>query len=176
MVDSDVLIDYLRDQPQAVAFLEGTEVALAISAITIAELYAGVSDGEERQQLDSFVAAFTVLPLDGLPAQRAGLWRRQYGPRDRRQRGGGRRHPGDPEPAARPDAGPGAGALRQGLISAIHLPPLGSSCQAMTALAHNGPNAPPPSMARLAPAFPLLPKVRAALFPRPARTRDPEHR
>lgn len=78
--DSDVLIDYLRDQPLAVAFLEGTEQALAISAITIAELYAGVRDGEERQQLDSFVTAFTVLPLDGQPAQRAGLWRRQYGP------------------------------------------------------------------------------------------------
>ena len=68
--DSDVLIDYLRDQPLAVAFLEGTEQTLAISAITIAELYAGVRDGEERQQLDSFVTAFTVLPLDGQPAQR----------------------------------------------------------------------------------------------------------
>ncbi|MEB3316628.1 MAG: type II toxin-antitoxin system VapC family toxin [Cyanobacteriota bacterium] len=80
VLDSDVLIDYLRDQPQAVAFLEGTEQALAISAITIAELYAGVRDGEERQQLDTFVAAFTVLPLECQPAQRAGLWRRQYGP------------------------------------------------------------------------------------------------
>ena len=80
VLDSDVLIDYLRDQPQAVAFMEGTEQPLAISAFTIAELYAGVRDGEERQQLDSFVSAFTVLPLECQPAQRAGLWRRQYGP------------------------------------------------------------------------------------------------
>lgn len=78
--DSDVLIDYLRDQPQAVAFLESTEASLSISSITIAELYAGVRDGEERQRLDAFIAAFTVLPVDGEPAQRAGLWRRQYGP------------------------------------------------------------------------------------------------
>jgi predicted nucleic acid-binding protein len=80
VVDSDVLIDYLRDQPQAVAFLEGSEQPLAISVITVAELYAGVRDGEERQQLDTFIGAFTVLPLDRPPAQRAGLWRRQYGP------------------------------------------------------------------------------------------------
>jgi predicted nucleic acid-binding protein len=80
VVDSDVLIDYLRDQPQAVAFLEGSEQPLAISVITVAELYAGVRDGEERQQLDTFIGAFTVLPLDRQPAQRAGLWRRQYGP------------------------------------------------------------------------------------------------
>ena len=80
VVDSDVLIDYLRDQPQAVAFLEGSEQPLAMSVITAAELYAGVRDGEERQQLDTFIGAFTVLTLDRQPAQRAGLWRRQYGP------------------------------------------------------------------------------------------------
>ena len=80
MVDTDVLIDYLRDQPEAVAFLEGTEQPLATSVITIAELYAGVRDGEERQRLDAFVEAFDVLALDREPAQRAGLWRRQYGP------------------------------------------------------------------------------------------------
>jgi predicted nucleic acid-binding protein len=60
--------------------LEGTEQPLATSAITVAELYAGVRDGEERQRLDPFVAAFELLPLDRQPAQRAGLWRRHYGP------------------------------------------------------------------------------------------------
>ncbi|MFM7734171.1 MAG: type II toxin-antitoxin system VapC family toxin [Cyanobium sp.] len=80
MVDTDVLIDYLRDHSQAVAFLESCEQPLATSVITVAELYAGVRDGEERQRLDAFVAAFKVLALDRQPAQRAGLWRRQYGP------------------------------------------------------------------------------------------------
>ncbi|MCS5691687.1 type II toxin-antitoxin system VapC family toxin [Cyanobium sp. FGCU-6] len=80
VVDTDVLIDYLRDHSQAVAFLESCEQPLATSVITVAELYAGVRDGEERQRLDAFVAAFEVLPLDCQPAQRAGLWRRQYGP------------------------------------------------------------------------------------------------
>ena len=34
VVDTDVLIDYLRDQEQAVGFLEGCEQALAISVST----------------------------------------------------------------------------------------------------------------------------------------------
>jgi predicted nucleic acid-binding protein len=80
VIDSDVLIDYLRDRPQAVAFLEGSKQPLAASVITVAELYAGVREGEERQRLDAFFAAFTVLPLNQQPAQRAGLWRRQYAP------------------------------------------------------------------------------------------------
>lgn len=79
VIDTDVLIDYLRDQPQAVAFLEGCDQVLAASVITVAELYAGVRDGEERQRLDAFVEAFDLIPLDGKAAVVAGLWRRQYG-------------------------------------------------------------------------------------------------
>jgi predicted nucleic acid-binding protein len=79
VVDTDVLIDYLRGQDQAVVFLEGSEQRLALSVITIAELYAGVRDGEERQQLDAFVEAFEVLPLPKEAAVVAGLWRRHYG-------------------------------------------------------------------------------------------------
>jgi predicted nucleic acid-binding protein len=80
VVDTDVLIDYLRDHPAAVAFLEGTERSLGASVITVAELYAGVRDGEKRRRLDGFVEAFAVHALDRAPAQRAGPWRLQYGP------------------------------------------------------------------------------------------------
>jgi hypothetical protein len=38
VVDCDMLIDYLCDQPEVVAFLEGTEQPLAASVITVAEL------------------------------------------------------------------------------------------------------------------------------------------
>lgn len=79
VVDTDVLIDYLRGREQAVDFLEGCEQPLAISVITIAELYAGVRDGAERQQLDTFVEAFEVLSIPNAVAVVAGLWRRHYG-------------------------------------------------------------------------------------------------
>jgi predicted nucleic acid-binding protein len=80
VVDTDVLIDYLRDQPQAVVWLEeNAERALAVSAVTLAELYVGVREAEERRRLDAFSAAFDVLPLDRATAVQAGLWRRDYG-------------------------------------------------------------------------------------------------
>ena len=80
VIDTDVLIDYLRDQPQAVAWLEQrAELNLAISAVTLAELYVGVREGDERQRLDAFAAAFDVLQIDRPAAVQAGLWRRQYG-------------------------------------------------------------------------------------------------
>ena len=66
VIDTDVLIDYLCDQPDAVALLEGSERPLAASVVTIAELYAGVREGEERHRLDAFVSAFEVLPLERL--------------------------------------------------------------------------------------------------------------
>jgi predicted nucleic acid-binding protein len=79
VIDTDVLIDYLRDQPQAVAFLEGTDQLLAASVVSIAELSVGVREGSERQRLDAFVSAFTVLSLEKDAAMQAGLFRRKYG-------------------------------------------------------------------------------------------------
>lgn len=78
-VDTDVLIDYLRDRPEAVAFLEDCQRPLALSVITVAELYAGVREGDERLRLDAFVEAFELLPLDSRAAAQAGLWRQHYG-------------------------------------------------------------------------------------------------
>ena len=79
VIDTDVLIDYLRDQPLAVAFLEDCDQPLAASVVSIAELYVGVREGVERQRLDAFVSAFDVLPLEKEAAMQAGLLRRQYG-------------------------------------------------------------------------------------------------
>lgn len=79
LIDTDVLVDYLRGVPQAVAFLENAEERLLISAITVAELYAGVREGKERRVLDSFLGAFEIVPLDRAVAERGGLFRRDFG-------------------------------------------------------------------------------------------------
>lgn len=79
LLDTDVLIDYLRDAPPAVTFLEGLTQPAAISAISVAELYAGVREGSEREALTSFLGAFQILPLDEEIAKRGGLIRRDYG-------------------------------------------------------------------------------------------------
>src|SRR5438094_6009769 len=79
MVDTDVLIDYLRGRAEAVTYLDSLTVPLCISAITVAELHAGVREGEERARLDLFLQAFEIIPVDQHAAVRGGLFRRDYG-------------------------------------------------------------------------------------------------
>src|SRR5512132_2510701 len=52
---------------------------LLISVVTVAELYAGVREGEERSRLERFLRAFEILPLDQRLAVQGGLYRRNYG-------------------------------------------------------------------------------------------------
>ena len=78
LIDTDVIIDYLRDRPEAVSYLENLTEALLISAITVAELYAGVRDGAERTALDSFIQAFEIVAVDEVIAVKGGLYRRDY--------------------------------------------------------------------------------------------------
>jgi len=79
LLDTDLLIDYLRGRAEAVSYLEGLTAPLLISAITVAELYAGVREGKERTRLDAFISAFEIVPVDSESAVRGGLYRRDYG-------------------------------------------------------------------------------------------------
>jgi predicted nucleic acid-binding protein len=78
LIDTDVLIDYLRNRQEAVAYLESAPEPLLISVVTIAELYAGVKEGTERTKLDVFITAFEIATLDFAIAIAGGLYRRQY--------------------------------------------------------------------------------------------------
>jgi predicted nucleic acid-binding protein len=42
LIDTDVLIDYLRDYPAAVSYVEAQQERFLISVVMVAELYAGV--------------------------------------------------------------------------------------------------------------------------------------
>ena len=79
LVDTDILIDYLRGYPEAVSFLEENIDRVSISAVSVAELYQGVREGTERTALRSMTSAFTVLALTDEIAEIAGLYRRDYG-------------------------------------------------------------------------------------------------
>ena len=78
LVDTDILIDYLRNQAEAIAFLEDHVDDLRISAVTVAELYQGVREGRERSKLGTMLSALTVLPLTAEIAETAGLLRREF--------------------------------------------------------------------------------------------------
>ncbi len=78
LFDTDVLIENLREQVEAVAYLENLTEPLLVSAVTVAELYSGVRDGDERAKLDAFVSAFEVARVDREIALKGGLYRRDY--------------------------------------------------------------------------------------------------
>ena len=80
LMDTDIAIDYLRGESVAVAFVQQHEHEMSLSAVTVAELFAGVRDGDETVRLEEFVRLFPVIPVDVEIAKTAGLHRRDFGP------------------------------------------------------------------------------------------------
>ncbi|MHB1345574.1 MAG: PIN domain-containing protein, partial [Thermoleophilia bacterium] len=80
LIDTDVIIEYLRGREQAVQFVESLEGHLCVSAITVAELYSGVKGSDEEAALERFLDAFDVVPLDRALARLGGLCRQSYQP------------------------------------------------------------------------------------------------
>jgi len=78
LLDSDILVEYLRNRPQAVDYVDTLEGNLLISVITVAELIAGARNQVERQSIELFLAALEVIPIDYAIAKQGGLFRQQY--------------------------------------------------------------------------------------------------
>ena len=82
LVDTDILIDYLRGHPSAVRFVIEHEDRMTVSAMSVAELYAGVrgaAEDAERQDLEEFLALFPVVPVSADIARVGSLYRQAYG-------------------------------------------------------------------------------------------------
>ena len=58
LVDTDVLIDFLRGYPKAVTFVKTRSAQIILSSIVVAELYAGVKGEEELATLDKSFPCF----------------------------------------------------------------------------------------------------------------------
>ena len=78
LIDTDVLVDYLRDYLPAVRFIEAITDAIGVSVITLAELYVGAAHHEEEHAIEMLVAACTVFDIDSMIARRAGVLRGKY--------------------------------------------------------------------------------------------------
>lgn len=59
--------------------LEGLTSDLYLSAISVAELFAGVKGDEEEKSLKQLLLAFIILPVTEKTARLGGLYRRDYG-------------------------------------------------------------------------------------------------
>ena len=80
LLDTDVVVEFLRGRPRAAEFLESAEGPLAISAVSVAELFAGARGKTDEAAIATFLGAFEVVPVDAATAREAGRLRREFGP------------------------------------------------------------------------------------------------
>ena len=80
LVDTDVMIDLLRGHQAAVVWVRENAANITLSAITVAELYAGFKGDDEKRLMDDLVGLFQILPVTAQVAQQGGLYRQRYRP------------------------------------------------------------------------------------------------
>jgi len=78
LLDTDVLVDYLRGDERALAYIKENATHIVLSAIGVAELYAGAKGETELSDLDEFVSLFPVLPVSRQIAKVGGLYRQEF--------------------------------------------------------------------------------------------------
>ena len=79
LLDSDVLIDFLRGNKKAIEFMDKFSSQIILSPIVIAELYAGVKGENELEVLDNFISLFNTVPITSEIAKAGGLYKRDFG-------------------------------------------------------------------------------------------------
>ena len=82
LLDTDVLVDFLRGHGGANACIEQYADRVILSAVTVAELYAGVRGGEEDPEqtaLAELLSQFRIVAVSGVVARLGGLYKRDYG-------------------------------------------------------------------------------------------------
>ena len=78
LIDTDILVDYLRGYSQAKTFLESLESRPSTSVICVAELFAGIRDEKEQAAIERFLLPFELLSVDDQIARLGGQFRKSY--------------------------------------------------------------------------------------------------
>jgi hypothetical protein len=80
LIDTNVLVDFLRQNPSAKAFWRNLPRNPATSVMATMELYAGVRTRREEADTAALIANMRLLPVTPEIAQRAGVFLRLYLP------------------------------------------------------------------------------------------------
>lgn len=78
LADTDVMVDFLRGRPEAVAWVRTHADRIVLSCVTVAELFAGVRGDTEMVVLNDLISIFRVAPLTTAIAKMAGRYRNDY--------------------------------------------------------------------------------------------------
>jgi len=77
--DTDILVDFFRGYSKAVTFVNANSSRIILSAIVIAELFAGIKGEAERAVIEKFISLFSVIPVTSDIAKLGGFYRQEYG-------------------------------------------------------------------------------------------------
>jgi predicted nucleic acid-binding protein len=78
LVDTDVMVDFLRGNPHALKIILNNLESIALSSIVVAELYAGVKGEREMGILGGLISVLRVIPVTKELAKSAGLLKMNY--------------------------------------------------------------------------------------------------
>ena len=78
LIDTDVMVDFLRGHPKAIALIKSYSDVIVLSTIVVAELYAGVKGDYELATLDNFIAFCRIVPVTHEIARTGGIYKRDY--------------------------------------------------------------------------------------------------
>ena len=77
--DTDVLVDFFRGHVKAVAFINDNSDRIILSAIVVAELFAGVKGSTEQGTIEEFISLFRVVPVNVEIAKAGGRYKSKFG-------------------------------------------------------------------------------------------------
>ena len=80
LIDTDIVIDFLRGDKKAISHLKAKSEFICFSAITVAEIYAGIKGKKEEVEVERLFSIFPVIETTNKIAMEAGKLVRQYHP------------------------------------------------------------------------------------------------
>ena len=80
LLDTCIVIDFLRQRPAAVTFLNTLATRPVLSCLTVMELNAGIRTDAEQRALDLTIGNSTILAISGEISAQAGKYLRQFRP------------------------------------------------------------------------------------------------
>jgi predicted nucleic acid-binding protein len=80
LIDTDIIIDFLRGDKQAVAHFKSQSDLICFSGITVAEIYAEIKGKREESEVERLFSIFPVIATTSEIAREAGKFVKQYRP------------------------------------------------------------------------------------------------
>lgn len=78
LVDTDIVIDFLRGNKLAISYLKSESKSICFSAITVAEIYAGIKGYKEEAEVERLFSIFPVIATTNEIAREAGKFINTY--------------------------------------------------------------------------------------------------